>query len=219
MFSEPSVFRAGLAISPALYADRGRLLRLVEKSLQSGRAYPTNFLYMSVGDELGYAESLDFMEEKLDQYPPEKFRWKAEKYPQESHSSIVTRSLVPSLRALFFNWPLKVSDLQDGFEAVARHYDEVSRTLGYEVKIPENLANTLGYKALQSGDLDQAKLIFQRNVRCYPNSANVHDSLAELYFKDGDLEKSMDGYRKSLELNPTNENAKMMLDRITAGKN
>jgi len=39
----------------------------------------------------------------------------------------------------------------------------------------------------------------------------TYDSLCEGYMKNGDSEHAIENYRKSLEMNPQNENAKIML--------
>ncbi|MCB0852713.1 MAG: serine hydrolase, partial [Bacteroidetes bacterium] len=46
------------------------------------------------------------------------------------------------------------------------------------------------------------------------NSGNAYDSLAEGYFKDGQFEKSIQNYQKSLELDNENNNARVMIDII-----
>jgi len=216
LFAEPDLFRAGLAISPALYSDRGKLLRKLEESIDSGRAFPTNFLYLTIGNELGYSEALDFLTDNLEQNPPPGLRWKQQRFPEETHASIVIRSMVLGLNALFTEYPMKVIDFQAGYEAIDRHFKNVSKSLGYQVKIPEYMANNLGYEALAIPDIPRAKLIFESNVRNYPRSANVYDSLAEAYLKEGDLMKAITLYEKSLELNPGNENGRMMIQQIRA---
>ena len=47
-----------------------------------------------------------------------------------------------------------------------------------------------------------------------PQSANAYDSLGEAYMKAGDNEKAIKNYKKSLELNPENNNAKKMLEKL-----
>ncbi len=47
-----------------------------------------------------------------------------------------------------------------------------------------------------------------------PNSFNVYDSLGEAYMAKGDKENAIKNYKKSLELNPDNENAKDMLQQL-----
>ena len=41
-----------------------------------------------------------------------------------------------------------------------------------------------------------------------PNSGNVYDSLAEAYMKTGDKQQAVEFYKKSLEKDPSNDNAK-----------
>jgi Tfp pilus assembly protein PilF len=48
----------------------------------------------------------------------------------------------------------------------------------------------------------------------YPDSWNTWDSLGECRFRTGDLDGSAEYYEKSLELNPGNQHAKEMLQKI-----
>ncbi|MCC4213069.1 tetratricopeptide repeat protein [Leeuwenhoekiella parthenopeia] len=41
----------------------------------------------------------------------------------------------------------------------------------------------------------------------YPTSANLSDSLAEAYFHNEDYQNAILNYKKSLKLNPENQNA------------
>ena len=52
------------------------------------------------------------------------------------------------------------------------------------------------------------------NVEVNPQSANAYDSLAEAYMKSGHEEKAILYYNKVLELDPDNENAKTMLNKL-----
>jgi cytochrome c-type biogenesis protein CcmH/NrfG len=51
-------------------------------------------------------------------------------------------------------------------------------------------------------------------VELYPESANVDDSLAEVYMNSGDTKNAIKNYIRSLELNPDNNNAKEMLKKL-----
>jgi len=48
----------------------------------------------------------------------------------------------------------------------------------------------------------------------FPELANAYDSLGEGYFTNEQYELSLKNYRKSLALDPENENAVMMMDKI-----
>jgi pimeloyl-ACP methyl ester carboxylesterase len=78
--------------------------------------------------------------------------------------------------------------------------------------------NQLGYRYLQEGKTGEALRLFTLNVISYPDSWNVYDSLGEAFLKDGQKDKAISNYEKSLKLNPGNENAVKVLGGIR-GKN
>jgi tetratricopeptide (TPR) repeat protein len=48
-------------------------------------------------------------------------------------------------------------------------------------------------------------------VQMFPGSWNAYDSLGEAYMKAGQKQLAIDNFKKSLELNPANDNAKEKL--------
>ena len=52
----------------------------------------------------------------------------------------------------------------------------------------------------------------------YPEVFNPYDSLGEAYMIDGQKELAIKNYAKSLELNPNNSGAIVMLNKITNSK-
>ena len=54
------------------------------------------------------------------------------------------------------------------------------------------------------------------NVEAYPQSANVYDSLGEAYMDAGNKPLAIVNYQKSLELNPKNRGAVVMLQKLNA---
>jgi hypothetical protein len=78
--------------------------------------------------------------------------------------------------------------------------------------------NTLGYRLLQTGHTKDAIEIFKLNVDQFPKSSNVYDSLGEGYMNDGNTKMAIKNYEKSLKLNPDNENAKKMLEKLKEKK-
>ncbi|HUX06199.1 MAG TPA: tetratricopeptide repeat protein [Acidobacteriota bacterium] len=78
--------------------------------------------------------------------------------------------------------------------------------------------NGMGYYLLSGGQVAEAIELFKMNVAAFPESANVYDSLGEAYMKHGDTEPAIANYRKSLELNPDNENAKSKLSELGVEK-
>jgi hypothetical protein len=80
----------------------------------------------------------------------------------------------------------------------------------------ESDINIGGYRLLDRKKVKEAIKIFEMNVELFPESFNVYDSLAEAYMTDNNKELAIKYYKKSLELNPENENAKKFLKELEA---
>jgi tetratricopeptide (TPR) repeat protein len=78
----------------------------------------------------------------------------------------------------------------------------------------ERAVNSLGYSRLGNNDIAGALKIFTLNTEFFPEAFNTWDSLAEAYMVRGDDDLAIEYYRKSLELNPKNDNAVAMIERI-----
>jgi tetratricopeptide (TPR) repeat protein len=86
----------------------------------------------------------------------------------------------------------------------------------------ETQFNTLGYTLLGKGLINDAITIFKVNVDENPLSSNVYDSYAEGLMKDGQNELAIKNYKRSIELDSTNSNAKEQIkiieSRLKPGK-
>jgi tetratricopeptide (TPR) repeat protein len=71
---------------------------------------------------------------------------------------------------------------------------------------------------MKKGKKQEALEIFKLNTALHPNSWNDYDSEAEGYENVGDIDNAIKFYRRSLELNPNNSNAKDKLKKLGAGK-
>jgi pimeloyl-ACP methyl ester carboxylesterase len=80
------------------------------------------------------------------------------------------------------------------------------------LKLEEGMLNTLGLRlSFNPKQLEQGVSVFLLALHLYPKSANLYDSLAEGYFYNKDFKNAVANYKKSLELNPENQNA---IDRL-----
>jgi tetratricopeptide (TPR) repeat protein len=82
--------------------------------------------------------------------------------------------------------------------------------------INEYLLNQRGHQLLDLEQFADATTLFTIIVALFPRSWNAYDSLGEAFFASGNMADAAECYERSLELNPRNENAVMMLERIRA---
>ncbi|HEX6881373.1 MAG TPA: tetratricopeptide repeat protein, partial [Terriglobales bacterium] len=80
--------------------------------------------------------------------------------------------------------------------------------------IPERAMNAIGYRLMGQKKFADAIKVFQLNVKRFPDSANVYDSLGEAYMNNNDKPAAIQNYQKSLQLNPGNTNATEMLKKL-----
>lgn len=101
---------------------------------------------------------------------------------------------------------------KEGIKAGLMFYEANKNVEQYEVT--EAHFNSLGYQLLGKKKIDDAIAIFEINVKAFPNSSNVYDSLGEAYMKKGNKELAIKNYEKSLALDASNDNAKKMLEEL-----
>ena len=102
-----------------------------------------------------------------------------------------------------------------GVEAAANTIRDLAATAPDHELAREAILNRLGYQYLYFwGDGEVAIALLRLAIELYPESANAHDSLGEAYLLAGENELAAVNYRRSLELDPGNENARAALRRL-----
>ena len=100
-------------------------------------------------------------------------------------------------------------------EAIAA-YRKIKQDRPTSAAVEENRINNLGYGLMRQKKLAEAIAILKLNVEFYPASWNVYDSLGEMYMANGDKDLAIANYKKSVELNPENNNGLEMLKKLEA---
>lgn len=104
-------------------------------------------------------------------------------------------------------------ETRKALEAYRASKNKSERLAGYL----ERTVNGLGYSHLRADEIDKALEVFRLNTEFFPEAFNTWDSLAEAHMVKGDKELAIRYYRKSLELNPQNNNAVEQLKKLGAG--
>lgn len=80
--------------------------------------------------------------------------------------------------------------------------------------IKEQGMNRLGYSLMNLKLMAPAKKVFQLNMEAYPGSSNVYDSYAEACLRNGEHALAAKYYQKTAELDPDNQIAKTIVQRL-----
>lgn len=91
-------------------------------------------------------------------------------------------------------------------DAVRKRMTSIAKT---EVEV-----NLLGYLYLNGGKKKEAIEIFKKNVKSFPDSWNVYDSLGEGYAANGDNKLAIESYSKALNLVKDTPNKQRISDTI-----
>lgn len=101
-----------------------------------------------------------------------------------------------------------------GIDEAIKEYKRIETEEFSKYDMKESELNELGYYYLNSNNIDEAIAVFRLNIDAYPYAANTYDSMGEALMKKGDTEGSIVNYKKTLELNPRNQNAVNMLKKM-----
>ncbi len=220
LMRHPDLFNSYVAIDPAMLDD-GKFLLQASKSLLSTKDFGRNSLFLGIANTM--EPGMDTLKVKTDtgrstehirailelsKNLADNFQnhlnYNYKYYNGESHNTISLIAAYDALHTIFNFYELKIprSALMGmNMETIAKitgHYEIVSKQLGYTVKVPQPMANNLGYLSLRTQHLEEAEYLFKLNCTNFPESADVYDSLGDFYAAKGDKNKASDNYSKSL---------------------
>ena len=84
----------------------------------------------------------------------------------------------------------------------------------HKYSIRQDAVNGVGFKYIVATKYKMGLVVLEFNASQYPQSTDVYESLAEAYRISGNKQMAITNIKKSLELNPDNDNAKEMLKRL-----
>ena len=87
------------------------------------------------------------------------------------------------------------------------HLDQALKWVKQSISMTENERNRnlLGYILLAQNKTEEALQVFKENVKKFPNSWNVYDSLAECFSKQGNKKQAVKYYKMALKKAPDNQ--------------
>ena len=121
-------------------------------------------------------------------------------FNDEDHGSIPVISLLKGLKYIYSDFQLSMETATEGLDAILDHYSIVKSKYDYTTDISEATFNIIGYTLLQNEEIDKAIEVFEYNVKLYPESANVYDSLAEALEQTGRKEEAAENYETAVKI-------------------
>ncbi|HEU4887365.1 MAG TPA: alpha/beta hydrolase-fold protein, partial [Thermoanaerobaculia bacterium] len=183
VFTRPKLFDAWIAVSPAFQWDDRYLFRRAGEFFDKAPKDLATTVVVTIGDEGDDPrKAFEDFRSLVAQRAPKGFDATFVHLADEDHGSVVMPSHYAALRKVFAPWRFALADGADPKQELARateHFAKLSGRLGYEILPPENLVNLIGYRLLAADRAADAIAVFQTNVKNWPKSANVYDSLGE----------------------------------------
>lgn len=100
-------------------------------------------------------------------------------------------------------------------DQIISFYNDLKSKRGNEYSFDdENTLNETGYYLMNKKRLVDAVAVFEYNTKLFPKSGNVFDSLGEAYYNQGNKPLALLNYKKSLQLDPANDNAKKIITEL-----
>jgi predicted alpha/beta superfamily hydrolase len=216
------LFNAYIAIDPSMWYDKQRFLAATEKKLAE-KKYDGIRLYLGIANTMSEGMTLAKMKKDtsadtrhirsifaldafLNSHPQSGFKYASRYYGDDNHGSVPLISEYDGLRHIFdyYRFNFSPKDFTDTSARVAekikKHYDLVSKEMGYKISPPELNINAFGYFAMSQQKFAIAASLFRMNIDYYPNSANAYDSYGDLLAAEKDTINAIANYKKSLSL-------------------
>lgn len=108
---------------------------------------------------------------------------------------------------------LRQKVVNNDYKNVYKFYQKLSQKNKYYT-LTEEEVNSWGYQLMEQNKKNEALEIFKFNTILFPNSSNVYDSYGEILLIEGNMVLAIEMYKKSLELNSNNENARKVLEKL-----
>jgi predicted alpha/beta superfamily hydrolase len=230
-----NLFNSYISIDPSMWWDEQRLLKETQKTLED-KKFEGKTLYLGVANTL--YEGLDIatvqkdtsigsrhirsileLKSYFEKNNQNGLKYQGKYYVDEDHGSVPLITEYDAFRFIFDYYPLKLTpmdffdpsiDLADKYE---KHFANVSKQMGYQVKPAENTINGMGYQLLSQKQFKRAEKLFKLNVANYPQSSNVYDSYGDYFVAMKDNKNAIIQFKKALSLKD-NEETKKKLEKL-----
>jgi hypothetical protein len=208
---KPSAFKGIIATSPALWFNDQTLVDAYANLLGRSRAHPRIFMASGGGEE-DISAAIRRFAELLGANASLSGTFSYRAYPEATHQ-LTPMSFGDGLRFIFE--PVSISRLaishldftkvdsvalSDSLQVSEKIFAAGARSLGLSEQLPEQVINSLGYRLMNNSKPALAISLFKRNIRAYPQSVNVYDSLADGFLAVADSASALAQLRAAVKV-------------------
>jgi predicted alpha/beta superfamily hydrolase len=242
IINHTDMFNAYLVIDPSMWWDGRKLLNQAHDVFKQ-KKFEGRSLFLGIANTMpgkmdtlqvqrdtsgttGHIRSILALKKILQQNTANGLNWSYKYYNEDSHGSVPLIAEYDGLHFLFsfYDFPkgfqsevMNKNSKIDVSAVFSKHYADISGRMGYTVLPPEDMVNQVGYYFLQSGMPDRAYAAFDLNIKNYPDSFNVYDSMGDYYDAQKNKAKAIECYTKSLKIKE-NPDTRKKLDKLQAAK-
>lgn len=146
------------------------------------------------------------------------FSWKY--YDQDTHGSVPLIGTYDALHFFFDFYKLPSNEvlfdsLINTDSLLVSYSDNLSKNMGYKILPRESLVNNLGYYFMGNKKFSKAVSLFEMNIKNYPSSFNVYDSMGDYYDALSNMGKALEYYEKALRIKE-NPESRRKLEKLKA---
>jgi predicted alpha/beta superfamily hydrolase len=230
LLNHTELFNAYIAIDPSMWWAKRALLKQAEEILPK-KNFKGHSLYLAIANTMPYKMSFENVDRDSsgttehiraikalvslgERNKSNGLRFSWQYFNDDDHGSVPLIAEYYGLRFLFDNYRMNEAKATAGIDSLVAHYQMVSDMMGYTILPPENLVNQIGYLYLQAGETDKAMAHFALNIKNYPNSSNVYDSMGDAYLAKGEKAKAKEEFQRALRVDPLNAGSKEKLEKL-----
>lgn len=141
---------------------------------------------------------------------------KKETIKDEDHNSVIFTGMRKGVEFIFKDFIFSEEEWEEVEESqndtlFYSHFDHLSGFWGEKIIPGEDDYNTLGYYYSENKAWEKAEKTFKEALYYYPFSANLYDSLGELYEKQQQPEAAKHYYQKALKIARKDKELQLML--------
>jgi predicted alpha/beta superfamily hydrolase len=229
LVNRKELFNNYIAIDPSLWWDN-RALSNVADSILSTNKFDNKALYIGVANTLEGGMDINTVQKEstpntyftahiksilqfvnsLDSKKENRLLFKWKYYENDDHGSVPFIAEYDALRFLFKWYKLdgvnyffsENSTLtpQEIINLINSHYANITDHFGYEVTPPEDFINSIGNSFVHNEMPEKAYALLSLNLKNYPKSANVYESMGDYYLYQSDTLNAIKEFKNGLEI-------------------